>query len=210
MVDGNGVVEFWLFATTSILIIMNPISTSAVFAALTEDMTVDGRRMVILTSLKISVLVLFFFALTGQVIFGIFGLTIPAFKIAGGILLISVATGMLSPKKVEYSTEQLENIAIVPLAFPLTCGAGTITTVILLVSEGVNVFQVASVFVAILIAIGVSYLGMTYAPSIFRIVGEQELRVIPKLMSIIVLAIAIQFLISGIAEAMPQLLAQVR
>jgi len=201
-------IEFLLVAVTSILAIMNPISTSAIYSVLCEDTTPENRKQVIVTSMRISLLVLVFFALTGQLIFRILGLTIPAFKIAGGALLILVAFGMLYPRKVEYSVEELENIAIVPLAFPLTCGAGTITTVILLASESETILQTVWVYVAIIVAIGLSYLAMTYASYIFRFIGEQEMKVIPKLMAVFVLAIAIQFMINGISEALPQVLSK--
>ncbi len=101
--------------------------------------------------------------------------------------------------------EDRENIAVVPLAFPLTAGPGTITAVILLVSEAANILEASLVFIGIFVGVAVSYFGMTYAPRIFRFVGEEGLHVITKLMSIIVLAIAVQFIISGITEVISTL-----
>mgnify|MGYP000266732197 CR=1 FL=1 len=117
--------------------------------------------------------------------------------------------GMLASKTIEYSPEELENISIVPLSFPLTCGAGTITTVILLMSEATGIFQSLFVILSIVIAIGISYLMMTYSTFIFGFIGKHEQRVIPKLMAVFVLAIAIQFIINGISEAMPQILSYI-
>ena len=202
-------VEFFIVAVTSIIAIMNPVSTAAVFSVLTDKFSAEHQREVIFNSLRISLVVLIFFALTGQVIFTILGLTLPAFKIAGGLLLISFATGMLAAKKEEYSPEELENIAVVPLAFPLTCGAGTITVVILIASQAVGLIENLLVIVAVLIALLVSYIGMKYSSRILRFIGDQELRVITKFLSIFVLAIAIQFIINGISEAMPQILAEI-
>ena len=84
---------------------------------------------------------LLFFSLTGLIIFAVLGLTIHAFKIAGGILLVSFPTWVLTAKKEVYFPEELENIAVVPLAFPLTCGAGTITVVILISSQAVGILE---------------------------------------------------------------------
>ncbi len=159
--------------------------------------------------MKISLAVLIFFAFTGQFIFTILGLTLPAFKIAGGILLISFATAMLSAKRELYSPEELENISIVPLAFPLTCGAGTITTVILIAAEAEGLVQNIMVIAAILITIALSYIAMAYSNFLFKFIGENELRIIAKFLAIFVLAIAIQFIISGLSGAMPQILAEV-
>ncbi len=200
-----GPVEFALVTITSIIAVMNPASTVAVYIALTRDMDLEESRKVIAKSMKISFLVLAFFAFTGQLLFLIFNVTLAAFKIAGGILLVTSAFTMLNPKKKEFSREELENIAIVPLAFPLTAGPGTITAVILLVSEASSLPETSLVFVGIFAGVAVSYLGMTYAPKILKFLGEEGLRVITRLMSIIVLAIAVQFIISGIAETIPKL-----
>jgi multiple antibiotic resistance protein len=202
-------VRFGLVAIASIVAVMNPASTTAVYTVLTEEMNDNERREVIRTSMRISFIVLVFFALTGQLVFTIFNITTPAFRIAGGILLITVATGMLGSRKEKYSAEDMENIAIVPLAFPLTCGAGTITTVILLASGPGGLVNLTAVLAAIIVALAISYVAMLYAPKILTFVGKEGLRVIPKLMAIIVLALAIQFIISGTAEAMPQILSNV-
>lgn len=202
-------VEFFFVAVTSIIAIMNPVSTAAVFSVLTDKFSAEHQKEVIFNSLRISLVVLIFFALTGQVIFTILGLTLPAFKIAGGLLLISFATGMLAAKKEEYSPEELENVAVVPLAFPLTCGAGTITVVILIASQAVGLIENLLVIVAVLIALLLSYIGMKYSSHLLSFIGDQELRVITKFLAIFVLAIAIQFIINGISEAMPQILAEI-
>jgi multiple antibiotic resistance protein len=200
-----GPVEFTLIAITSIIAVMNPTSTVAVYIALTRDMHLEERRKVIVKSMEISFIVLAFFAFTGQLLFLIFNITLAAFKIAGGILLVTAAFTMLNPKKKEYSREELENIAIVPLAFPLTAGPGTIMAVMLLASEASSLLEASLVFVGIFAGVTVSYLGMTYAPRIFKFLGEEGLHVVTRLMSIIVLAIAVQFIINGIAETIPTL-----
>lgn len=200
-----GLVEFVLVAITSVIAVMNPTSTVAIYIALTRDMNSEERHKVVAKSMKISFIVLAFFAFTGQLLFLIFNITLAAFKIAGGILLVTAAFSMLNPKKKEFSGEELENIAIVPLAFPLTAGPGTIMTVILLVSEASSLLEASLVFAAIFAGVTISYLGMTYAPRIFKFLGEEGLHVITRLMSIIVLAIAVQFIISGIVEIIPTL-----
>jgi len=201
-----GFIEFALLAITSIVAIVNPTSTVAIYLTLTKEMSKEERQKIAAKSMKISFLVLAFFAFTGQLVFLIFHITLAAFKIAGGILLVATAFGMLYPKKEKFSPEELEDIAIVPLAFPLTAGPGTITAVTLLVSEANNIIEASFVFVAIFVGVALSYLGMTYTQKISSLLQEEGLRVTTKLMSIIVLAIAIQFIISGIAETIPQIM----
>jgi multiple antibiotic resistance protein len=101
-----------------------------------------------------------FFALTGHLLFSIFNITVAAFKIAGGVLLVDVALKMLNPRKGEYSNKELDDVAIVPLAFPFTAGPGTIATVMLLVSEAKSYFNTSLVSVGIFAGIVLSYAGM--------------------------------------------------
>jgi multiple antibiotic resistance protein len=195
-------VEFLLEAPASIVAIRNPISTAAVYSVLTEKADPPQRKK----SRPDRHGGIPRGALTGQFLFTILGHTLPAFKIAGGILLVSFATGMLSVKREHYSPEELENIAIVPLAFPLTCGAGTPTTVILIASEAEGLFQNAMVMLAILVAIALFFLALTDSDCLFRFIGEHELRILTKFLAIFMLAIAIQFMIGGLSGAMPEIL----
>ena len=197
--------EFAIIAITSIVAIMEPFSTIAVYITLTRNMELRKQRKIAAKSMKISFIALIFFALTGHLLFLVFNITDYAFKIAGGILLIAVSLRMLYPGKEEYSVDEREDIAIVPLAFPLTAGPGTITTVMLLVSEANNFLEASFVFVGIIIGILISYVGMIYSSKLFRLLGEEGLRVVTALMSILILAIAIQFIINGAAEAVSQI-----
>jgi multiple antibiotic resistance protein len=198
-------VEFALLAVSSIVAVMEPFSTIAVYITLTKDMNLKKQRRIATKSMRISFLVLAFFALTGHLLFLVFNITVYAFKIAGGILLVAVALRMLNPRKNDYPSDELEDITVVPLTFPLTAGPGTITTVMLLVSEVTNLMAVSFVFIGIIVGILVSYIGMAYSSRLFRLLGDEGLRVVTALMSIIVLAIAIQFVINGTAEAVSQI-----
>jgi len=200
-----GIVEFALISVTSIIAIMEPFSTIAVYITLTKDMEPRKQRKIAAKSMKISFIALLFFALTGHLLFMVFNITDYAFKIAGGILLIAVALRMLNPRKEDYSSGEPEDIAIVPLAFPLTAGPGTITTVILFVAEANSLLESSFVFVGIILGILISYAGMIYSSRLFRLLGEDGLRVVTALMSIIILAMAIQFIINGTAEAISEI-----
>lgn len=199
-----GIVEFALIAVTSVIAVMEPFSTIAVYVTLTRTMEQDKQRKIAVKSMKISLFALIFFALTGHLLFLVFNITDYAFKIAGGILLIAISLKMLYPKKGGYSADELGDVAIVPLAFPLTAGPGTITTVMLLVSEANNFLESSFVFVGIILGIAITYVGMIYSSKLFRLLGEDGLHVVTALMSILIMAIAIQFIINGAAEAVIQ------
>ena len=194
------VLSFALLAISSVVAVVEPASNIAIYLSLTEGMKGEEKRRVVGKAMKISFVVLAFFALAGQLVFSFFNITVSAFQIAGGVLLVDVALRMLHPRKDEYSREKLEDIAVVPLAFPLTAGPGSITTVMLLMSQAGGVVEWSFVFVAILISVLISYVGMVYSNRVASVLGKEGLHVVTKIMAIIVLAIAVQFLINGVAD----------
>jgi len=202
--------QFALLAITSIVAIMEPASTVAIYIPLAKDMEYKKQRSVVARAMKISFVVLVFFALTGHLLFSVFNITVGAFKIAGGILLISVALKMLNPEQKEYSIDKFDDIAVVPLAFPLTAGPGAVTTVMLLVSEAKNIVNVSFVFMGIAVGVLLSYVALIYSPKLSRLLGDEGLQVVTKLMSIIVLAIAVQFVINGSVDAISQILVAIK
>jgi multiple antibiotic resistance protein len=209
MVAHVGVADFVLLTISSIIAVMEPFSTTAVYVTLTKDMDSEKKRKIIRRSMITSFIVLIFFAFTGHLLFRVFGITIPAFQIAGGILLVSVAIGMLNPKEKGISYGTGEDIAIVPLAFPLTLGPGSITTVILMVSRAENLVETSFVPLAILVGVLLSYVAMMFSSRLLKRLGDDGLRVVAALMAIIVLAIAVQFIIDGAAGAAKQIMSSV-
>jgi len=196
--------EFAVLAISSIIAITEPFSTIAIYTTLTDGLSPEKQRKIAAKSMKISFLILAFFALTGHLLFTVFNITTYAFEIAGGILLVAVALRMLNPGKDEYSSDE-HDVSIVPLAVPLTAGPGTITTVMLLFSQASNLLEAAFVFVGIFLSVLLSYVGMVYSHRLFKIFGDDGLRVVTALMAIIVLAIAVQFVINGIVDVAPQI-----
>jgi multiple antibiotic resistance protein len=183
---------------------MEPFSTIAVFATLTKNMALEKKLQALRKSMRLSFVVLAFFAVTGHLVFQVFNITVSAFQIAGGIMLVIVALQMLYPERSTSLKDGSSDIAVVPLTFPLTAGPGTITAVILLTSKSESYLETSFVFVGIFVGILVSFVGMRYSSRLFKYLGDEGLRVVTAIMAIIVLAIAVQFLIDGIGTAVPQ------
>jgi multiple antibiotic resistance protein len=198
-------IGFALVAISSIVALMEPFSTVAVYVTITKDITPEKKSRIIARSMGISFLVLAFFALTGHLLFQVFNITIAAFQIAGAMLLVTIALQMLYPRKNGSFATSSEDIAVVPLAFPLTAGPGTITAAILLASKAQGILESSFVFIGISIGILISYLGMKYSSKLFGFLGDEGLRVVTALMAIIVLAIAVQFVIDGVTSAIGQI-----
>ncbi len=214
MVDIALAASFIGGAIISIIVISNPLSTSAVFIALTEDITHSERLATAKRSITYSTGTLLFFAFTGFALFKVFGFSIGAFRIAGGILLFTTAIGMLNPKpRAEEAEESSRDIALIPLSIPFTAGPGTITTVVVLMSEALNLSEtkdlgtsllaVVGVLLGIAITIVVSYLMMAYSEHVDARLGSGR-RVVTRLFGLIVMAIAIQFIINGFKDLLPE------
>ncbi len=206
--------EFILGAIISIVVISNPLSTSAVFIALTEGMSHRERVATAVRSIRYSTWILVFFAISGFLLFQLFGFGIGAFRIAGGVLLFTTAVGMLNPKSTtQEAGEASRDIALIPLSIPFTAGPGTITTVVLLMSEALNlhgahgllttIASAAGVFIGIAVTIVISYLMMVNSERIDARLGTGR-KVVTRLMGLIVMAIAVQFIINGIKDVIPE------
>jgi multiple antibiotic resistance protein len=193
-------VEFAILAVSSIVAVMNPLSTTAIFLTLTNEEKSEENRKTAAKAAKLGGVLLAFFAITGTIIFQLFSIELFSFQIAGGVLLVTIALKMLSEKK-GYSSENREDISIIPLTFPLTAGPGTILTVILIFSQATTYFEMIFVFVAIAIGVLLSYEGMIHAHQLLKHFGKEGVQVVSSLMAIIVLAMAIQFIIGGIFKA---------
>lgn len=213
MVDWPFVLAFMGGAVVSIIVISNPVSTSAIFIALTEKMTLTEKVALAKRSITYSIFILVFFALTGMALFRLFGFSIGAFRIAGGVLLMTTAITMLNPQPRGTAVEERsQDIAIIPLSIPFTAGPGTIVTVVVLMSVALNfrdvydlptaILAATGVFIGIFVTIYVSYLMMVKSEYIDARLGSGR-RVITRLMGLFVMAIAVQFILNGIKDVLP-------
>lgn len=219
MIDFAVIGSFIVGAIISIIIISNPISTSAVFMSLTDGMSRKDKKGISARSVKFSFFILIFFALTGFYVFQLFGFSIGAFRIAGGILLFTTAVHMFSQKHTHKEAAKLDynEISLMPLSVPFTAGPGTIVTVVLLASEAINMMNTAGflnglisimgVYLAIIILMIVSYFMMLYSQKIDKVIKEGGHHIITRLMGLLVMAIAIQFMINGVIDIIPDLIA---
>jgi len=160
MADFAQALTFSIGAVIAIIVISNPISASAIFIALTEKMSRKQKQDTIKKSLTYSAGILILFAVSGLLLFKVFGFSIGAFRIAGGVLLFTTAVGMLNPKtSQEEATDVPDNIALIPLSIPFTAGPGTIVTVVVLMSEAetkLNIDLVTGILCALGIFIGIA------------------------------------------------------
>jgi multiple antibiotic resistance protein len=153
-------------------------------------------------------------ALVGGIILQLFGITIEAFRIVGGILLFLIGMEMIyartSRSKLtateKYESIEAEDISVTPLAIPMIAGPGAITTTIVLMNQAMgSIPDIAMILIAIIIAIFLTYLMMVRSDTIVSRIGQKEFRAINRLMGMLLIAIAVQFVISGLSSAFPVL-----
>lgn len=207
--------EFAITAFASIFAIVNPIGNIPFFVTVTEGYTAEERKRVIIKICVVMVAVLVAFGLFGNIIFTIYGITIPMFKIAGGLLLFSVAFAMMRGERSRAKiTEderqeaiQREEIGVVPLGIPLFAGPGAITTVMIYISyamdsaEGDVYFNLFSVFLAILLTTIISYFSLIYSERIFKRMGRSGAAALGRIFGLLLAAVAVGFVLNGVFDA---------
>jgi multiple antibiotic resistance protein len=209
------VLSFALLSISSILIIVNPLGATLIYVSLTTNLDQPSRNAVARDACRYAFLILLIVALIGTWILQLFGITLEAFRIAGGILLFGIGMEMVYAKTSrtkltateKYESRDTEDIAIMPLAIPMIAGPGAITTTIVLMNEATTMTPIAIgiVLVSITISIILTYYMMRNSDYIFKRIGQREYRAINRLLGMLLIAIAVQFVINGIRLAFPLL-----
>jgi multiple antibiotic resistance protein len=209
------VLSFALLAISSILIIVNPLGATLIYVSLTSNLERPMRDSIARDSCRFAILLLLFVAVLGAWILQIFGISLEAFRIAGGILLFGIGMEMVYAKTSrtkltateKYESRDMEDIAIMPIAVPMIAGPGAITTTIVLMNEAIALTPLAIgvVFASIILSIVITYFMMKNSDYIMSKIGQREYRAINRLMGMLLIAIAVQFVITGIRSAFPLL-----
>ncbi len=201
---------FAIRCLVALFIIIDPIGNVPVFLSLLERFPHNERRSMVKNAVVIATLVLIIFTLIGESIFNFLRVDMHSFKIAGGILLFIISIEMLFGRKsrtkissnIEDETEEKENLIITPLAIPLLTGPGAITTSIVLFNSTGLVSDRIILLASIVIVFVISYIILSRADVIFRFLGKTGTRVFVRIMGLMLSAIAIQFVIDGVKDAM--------
>ncbi len=195
-----------LLIFTSILFIVDPFAVIPTFLAMTERDAPAQRRVLARRGAWTCAITLIAFALGGSLIFKIFGITIGAFKIAGGVLIGLNALDMVQARRSqqrETAVEkaegiQKEDIGIMPLGLPMLAGPGAISTVMVLALGAKSVAAMAAVYISIVLTALITFLVLSAASMVERRLGQTGMRILTRLMGLVLCAIAAQFIIDGI------------
>jgi multiple antibiotic resistance protein len=208
-------VSYVLLSIGSLFSVVDPFAAVPIFLVLVGSQPFGVQAKTALRASATCFAVLTAFGVAGTWIFGFFGITLPAFKISGGVLLFGVALDMMRGKRSDTraTTEEAadaavkEDVGLIPLGIPLLSGPGAIATVMVLVGRARDFQERASVFTAVALVSLLTFLTLRWAPLLARVLGTTGMNVIGRVMGLILGAVAMQFVIDGLHGAFPHLLA---
>lgn len=194
---------FLISAFVTLFVVIDPIGLTPVFIALTPGLTAQQRRAIAIRATVIAAGLLFLFAFLGEQVLGFIGISMPAFRIAGGILLFLTALDMLFERRTkrredQADVEEVPDPSVFPIAIPLIAGPGAIASIILLAGQAegpVGMASVLGVMVAVLIIVFLLFLS---APLIERALGKTGIVVVTRLLGMLLAALSVQFVLDGI------------
>ena len=197
--------SLFLVSLSAVFFVVDPIGVVPIFLAMTSRDAPEKARNMALRACLVGGALLTFFALFGGLVFKVFGVTLGAFRVAGGILLLITALDMLRARTSETRTSpeeteegvQKEDIAIVPLAVPLLAGPGSIATVMVLMSKGPGILSAVPVIVSILLTFVASYYVLRGAVLVQKVLRQSGVAILQRVMGLILAAIAVQFMAEG-------------
>jgi len=209
------VLSFTLLAISSLLIIVNPLGATLIYVSLTTNLDRATRVIIARDACRYAIIILLFVAVLGARILQFLGISLEAFRIAGGLLLFGIGMEMVYAKTSrtkltateKYESRDMEDIAVMPIAIPMIAGPGAITTTIVLMNEAISLtpLAVGVVFAAVVLSIVITYYMMKNSDYIMSKIGQREYRAINRLMGMLLIAIAVQFVLTGIKTAFPLL-----
>lgn len=198
-------------AFVTILVTIDPPGLAPLFLAVTRGMNREQRLQVSVRASVIAFVVLAVFAVAGAAILTVFGITLPAFRVAGGFLLFFIAFEMVFEKRqdrkekisdVAITRDHIHNIAAFPLAIPLIAGPGAISATVLLSGSFQGWAGQLSLVLIILACLAATYLVFVLAERIDQFLGQTGRSILTRLLGVILAALAVQFVADGIKELM--------
>jgi multiple antibiotic resistance protein len=204
------IVRFSLLALSSIFFLVDPFAAIPSFLAITETADSVRRKRMARKGAMTCFIVLTSFAIAGQLIFRMFGITLPAFEIAGGLILMLIGLDMLQAKRsptqeAHGDTEEAtakEDAGIVPLGIPMLAGPGAISSVMVLVGQVPSLvgWQMAAILGSITITAVVTYFVLAAASRVRQVMGETGIRILVRIMGLLLVALAMQYFVNGITD----------
>ena len=202
-------VRFSVLALSSVFFLVDPFAALPTFLAVTAGANPQRRRRMAWKASVTACVVLSIFALAGQLIFRLFGITLPAFEIAGGVILLLIGLDMLEAKRSPTqetggdteAAASKEDAGIVPLGIPMLAGPGSITSVMVLVGQAQGRWAMIAVVVgAIFVTAAICFLVLGNSDRVANGLGETGIRILVRIMGLLLVALAVQYFVNGLVD----------
>ena len=201
--------ELFVSALVTFLVVIDPPGCAPIFAGLTHGATPAHRRAMAARSVLVAAGILLFFALLGEDLLRALGISLSAFRIAGGIMLFLIAIDMVFEKRTErrehraqeVSAREAEDISVFPMAIPMIAGPGSIASVMLLMARSDGLPRSLVVLGALLATLVLTLIALLAAGPLMRLLGHKMEAMITRLLGVILAALAAQFVIDGVERS---------
>ena len=200
-------IELYLSALVTFFVVIDPPGCAPIYAGLTSGASAAHRRSMAIRAVFVAAIILFAFAAVGEGILNALGVSLSAFRIAGGIMLFLIALEMVFEKRTERredraakvaATPEVEDVSIFPMAMPMIAGPGSIASVMLMMSRNHGVERVAVVLAALATILVLTLLALLAAGPLMKLLGARIEAVITRILGVLLGALAVQFVIDGI------------
>jgi len=199
-------ISFFIISFSSLFALINPIGISPIVLSVTEDLDPEEYNKTIKKGIIFATCLLLLFACVGELIFKFYGITIHAFKIAGGILFFKTGIDMLYAQTSRTRTTPQEaieaietnDISIAPIGIPIIAGPGAITSVMLISHQAITLNERVFFYLNIVLVLLITYFVLKVAKKISKRFGMTGIRIIQRIMGLILMVLAVQFIINGI------------
>lgn len=204
-------IELFISAFVTLFVVIDPPGCAPIFASLTSGADAGHRRRMAYRSVLIASGILFLFAVFGEAFLGALGISLDAFRIAGGIMLFLIALEMVFEKRTqrrEHRAQEVsqdpehEDISVFPMAIPMIAGPGSIASAMLLMSRSQGLQQSLIVIAAMALILLLTLLALLLAAPIMRLVGPKVEAMVTRLLGVILAALAAQFVIDGVRASL--------
>lgn len=193
-----------LLCFTSFFTLINPLGVMPIFMTLTSELSTEQRLRTARKALVVSFVTIALFALAGQLLFAFFHISVDSFRIVGGIIFLIMGMDMLQARlsRVKVGEDDVksyvEDISVTPLAIPMICGPGALTNAIVLMEDAANIHYELVLFGAVFVVLFITYWVLFFAGALIKLLGETGIKVMMRLMGLIIMVIAVEFIVAGI------------
>jgi len=205
-------IEFAAAVFITFLVIIDPIGMVPLFAVLTQRRSKELRRRTAIRSISVAAITLLVIAVIGQIVLRFLGIGLPAFRMAGGLLLLLLSIDMVFARQsgirstTDAETEEAEDstdVAVFPLAIPLIAGPGAMTSIILLMGQTKGDFILQTIVIALMLfVLGLCLLALLFAVRVMERLGVTGINVIGRVFGVVLAALAVQYILDGLTEVL--------